>query len=180
MGQIQGQRRDAKAAREMFAKAAEVDATYVPARLALGGLDLAEKNPDAAIKEFDAAIQANPKSLAAVQAKVAALLSEKRIKEAIQLTETAVKENEKDAGFHTLLGGLYLADGQNDKAAASFRRSLELDPKSAGARLGLARVAMNQKKEDEAISQLQAALKDRPDQPTAVLLLTALYEKSGL
>jgi len=179
MGQIQTQRRDAKAAREMFAKAAEVDATFVPARLALGGLDLVEKNPDAANKEFDAAVQANPKSLAAVQAKVTALVAEKKIKEAIQFAESAVKGNEKDAGFHTLLGGLYLTDGQHDKASASFRRSLELDPKSVGARLGLARVALIQKKDDEATTQLQAALKDRPDQPTAVLLLTALYEKTG-
>jgi len=179
MGQIQTRRRDPKAAREMFAKAAEVDATYVPARIAMGGLDLAENNPDAANKEFDAAIQANPKSLQAVQAKVTALLSQKRIKEAIQIAESAVKSNEQDAGFHTLLGGLYLADGQSDKASGSFRRSLELDSKSVGARLGLARVAISQKKEDEAISQLQAILKDRPDQPTAVLLLTALYEKAG-
>ena len=179
IGQIQTRRRDNKAAREMFAKAAEVDATYVPARLALGGLDLAEKNPDAANKEFDAAIQANPKSLPAVQAKVSALLAEKRIKEAIQIAESAVKGNERDAGFHALLGGLYLADSQNDKASASFRRALELDPKSAGARLGLARLAISQKKDEEAIGHLQAALKDRPDQPTAVLLLTALYEKAG-
>ena len=124
IGQIQARRRDAKAAREMFAKAAEVDATYVPARLALGELDLAEKNPDAAIKEFDAAMQANPKSLPAVQAKVTALLAGKRIKEAIQVAETAVKANEQDPGFHTLLGGLYLADGQNDRATTSLRRAL--------------------------------------------------------
>ena len=179
MGQIQTLRRDQKAAREMFAKAAEVDATYVPARLALGGLDLAQNNPDGAMKEFDAAIQANPKSLQAVQAKVAALMKEKRIKEAIQLTESSTKANPQDAGFHNLLGGLYLADNQNDKASASFRRALELDPKSVGARLGLARVAISLKKDEEAIGHLQAVLKDRPDQPTAVLLLTAFYDRAG-
>ena len=85
------------------------------------------------------------------------------MKEAIQVAESAVKANEQDAGFRTLLGGLYLIDGQNDKASASYRRSLELDPKSAGARLGLARLAVGQKREEEAIGHLQAALKDRPD-----------------
>jgi len=180
MGQIQTIRRDAKSARNMYAKAAELDATYVPARLALGQLDLAANDPDAAVKEFDAAIQANPKSLPAVQAKVTALLGQKRTKEAIQVAESAVKANEQDAGFHTLLGGLYLFDGQNDKASASYRRSLELDPKSAGARLGLARLAVGQKREEEAIGHLQAVLKERPDLPSAVSLLTALYEKAGL
>jgi tetratricopeptide (TPR) repeat protein len=179
MGQIQARRRDVKAARQMFARAAELDATYVPARLALGQLSLAEKDPDAAAKEFDAAVQANPKSLPAVQAKVSALVAQKRIKEAIQVAESAVKTNEHDSGFHALLGGLYLADNQNDKATLSFRRSLELDPKSLGARLGLARVAIGQKRDEEAIGHLQAVLKDRPDQPIAVLLLTSLYEKAG-
>jgi len=179
MGQIQNRRSNTRAAREMFAKAAEVDATYVPARLALGGLDLAANDPDAAIKEFDTAIQANPKSIEAVQAKVAALLREKRLKEAIQVAEAAVKANEQNAAFHTLLGGLYLADNQNDTASGSFRRALELDAKFIGARLGLARIAINQKREEEAVNQLQAVLKDRADQPTAVLLLTALYERTG-
>src|SRR5262249_59877577 len=91
MGQTPTRRRDTKAAREMFAKAAEMDATYVPARLALGGLDLVEKNPDNALKEFDAAVKANPKSLQAVQAKVSALLAEKRIKEAIEVAESSTK-----------------------------------------------------------------------------------------
>jgi tetratricopeptide (TPR) repeat protein len=179
LGQIETGRRDAKSARNMYTKAAELDATYVPARLALGQLDLAANDPDAAVKEFDTAIQANPKSLPAVQAKVTALLGQKRVKEAIQVAEAAVKANDQDAGFHTLLGGLYLIDGQNDKASASYRRALELDPKSAGARLGLARVAIGQKKEDEAIGHLQAALRERPDLPTAVLLLTTLYDKAG-
>ena len=179
MGQIQTRRRDQKAAREMFAKAAEVDATYVPARLALGGLDLIANNPDGAMKEFDAAIQANPKSLPAVQAKVSALLAEKKVKEAIQIGEAAVKQNEQDAGFHALLGALYLADGQAERASASFRRALELDPNSIPARLGLARVAISQQKDEEAIGHLKAVIKDRPDQPTAVALLTSLYEKTG-
>jgi tetratricopeptide (TPR) repeat protein len=179
LGQIQTRRRDAKAAREMFTKAAELDATYVPARLALGQLALAEKDPEAAAKEFDAAVQANPKSLPAIQAKVTALLMQKQVKEAIQFAESAVKGNEQDPAFHALLGGLYLADNQHDKASASFRRSLELDPKSVGARLGLARSAVIQKRDEEAIGHLQAALKDRPDTPTVVLLLTSLYEKVG-
>ncbi len=99
LGQIQTQRRDARAAREMFAKAAALDATYVPARLALGRLDIVEKNPQEAIKEFDAAVQANPKSLEALQGKIGALLAEKKIKEAIQVAEAAVKANEQDAGL---------------------------------------------------------------------------------
>ena len=110
----------------------------------------------------------------ALQGKIGALLGEKKIKEAIQVAEAAVKANEQDAGFHTLLGSLYVADNQYDKASASFRRSLELNPRYVGARLGLARLALGQKRDEEAISQLQAALKERPDEPTVVLLLTSL------
>src|SRR5262249_8663267 len=146
MGQIHAQRGSQKAAREMFAKAAEVDATYVPARLALGRLDYAGKNIEGAVKEFDAAVQANPKSLEAVRDKAAGRNSENRVKEAVQFVKSSVKANDRDASFHTILGNLYQLDGQNDKAAGSFRRALELDPGAVGARLGLARLALGQQR----------------------------------
>ena len=82
------------------------------------GADLAEKNPDAANKEFDAAIQADPKSLFAVQAKVSALLAEKRIKEAIQITESVASRGTSEMRAFTRCWAVFtLADSQNDKAS---------------------------------------------------------------
>jgi len=80
--------------------------------------------------------------LEALQGKIGALLGEKKIKEAIQVAEAAVKANEQDAASTRSSASLYVADNQYDKASASFRRSLELNPRYVGARLGLARLAL--------------------------------------
>jgi tetratricopeptide (TPR) repeat protein len=177
LGEIQTQRGNSKAAQEMFAKAAEVDATYVPAHLALGALRVGEKDVAGALKEFDTAVQADPKSLPATRAKVGALIVQKKLREAVQAVETAVKADPDNPGFHTLLAGVYALDGRADKAAAEYKRALELDPRAVGPRVGLARLALSQNQEEEAVTQLQAAVKERPAEPTAVLLLASLYDR---
>jgi tetratricopeptide (TPR) repeat protein len=177
LGEIQAQRGNAKAAQEMFAKAAEVDVTYAPAHVALGALRLGEKDVGGALREFDSAVQADPKSLPATRAKIGALIVQKRLREAAEAAEGAVKADPSNPGFHTLLAGVYLLDGRADKATAEYKRALELDPRAVAPHLGLARLALGRNQEEEAVSQLQAAVKERPAEPTAVLLLASLYDR---
>jgi tetratricopeptide (TPR) repeat protein len=177
LGQIRAQQGNTRAAQELFAKAAEVDATYAPARIALGQVFAGRKETEAALKEFDAAVQADPRSLAAVRTKTAALVRRNGPKDAIGFVESAVERDPRSAGFRTLLGALYAMDRQPDKAIAAYRAAVELDPKALEARLGLASLALKQGKERDAIVQLQAAVKDHPDNSLAVLLLATLHQK---
>ncbi|HET8576774.1 MAG TPA: tetratricopeptide repeat protein [Methylomirabilota bacterium] len=175
LGQIAAQRGDAKTAREMFSKAAEGGGESA-AHLALGRLAAQEKNQDAALKEFDAAVSADPSSIRAARAKVGALIQQKRVKEAVDFAEGAARREAKRPEFAMLLGGAYASAGQWDKASAAYRRALDLDPAAVVPRLGLARVALAQRKDEEAIAQLQAALQHDPGNPAAALLITASYE----
>jgi tetratricopeptide (TPR) repeat protein len=179
LGHILALRGDSKGAQEKFAKAAEVDPAFVPAHLTAGQLHLAAKDPGSALKDFEAAVGADPTSLAAATAKAMALAQQNRLKEAIQFVEEALRSGPRDTGFYSLLGGLYAADGQKGKASAAFARALEGDPKNLSARLGLASVLMADGKDEEAIAHLQAAVKDRPDNLTAVFLLRSLYDRLG-
>ena len=179
IGQILAQRGNLKGAEEKFAKAAEVDASFVPGHLAASQAYLATKDTNAAFRALDAAVKADPNSLTAATAKATTLAQHNRLKDAIDFVEEAVKSGKKSAGFYALLGNLYAADGKKDKAAAAFRQTLEIDRKSSAARLGLARVLITQGKEEEAIAQLQAAATDKPDDIASVLLLRSLYERLG-
>jgi len=179
MGQTRAQRGDRKGAEEMFMKASEVDATFAPAYLAAGQLHLVAKDVTTALKDFDAAVKADPNSLEAISLKAITLAQQKRLKEAIEFVEETAKGDKRDPGFYSLLGNLYAADGQKDKAAANFRQALKTDPKNPAGHLGLTRLAMAEGKDEDAIVHLQAAVKQRPDDLTAVLLLRALYERVG-
>ena len=179
MGQIRAQRGDLKAAEKMFARASEVDASYVPARLAAGELHLTARDVPSALKDFDAALRADPGSLAATTAKAVTLAQHGRGEEAIGFVEGIIRGGQRDPGFSTLLGNLYLSGGRTSQAGVSFRRALDADSRSSAARLGLARVAIAEGKDEDAVAQLHAAVKERPDNVAAVLLLRSLYERLG-
>lgn len=177
LGEIRAVQGQAAAAREMYAKAAEVDATYAPAHLAMGQLHAVGRDMDSALKEFDAAVKADPRSLVAIRTKAAALVQQKRAGEAIAFVASAAAADPGNAALHALLGGLHAGESQWDRAQASYRKALELDAKSLDAHLGLARLAMREGKDAEAIRQLQAAVKARPDHPAAVMMLASLHAR---
>ena len=177
MGYVQSAAGNTKAARELFAKASEVEGGAAPAHLALGRLSAGEKDMDSAIKEFDLAKEADPKAIAPVRTKIAALLQQNRGKEALQEAESAASKQPKVAGFQLLVGSLYGREQQWDKSSAAFKKALELDPRSRDARMGLARVAVAQQKEDEAVGYLQPIIKEAPGQAATVLMLARIYER---
>lgn len=179
VGQIRAQRGNLKGAAEMFTRAAEVDPSFVPAYLAAGHLHVLAGDVTSALKDFDAAVKADPTSLRATSTKAAALVQERRAKDAIEFVEEAVKDGRRDPGFYALLGNLYAADGQKGKAVASFNRALETDSRYGSARLGLARMAIAEGNDEEAVVQLHAAVKERPGDLTTVLLLRSLYDRLG-
>jgi tetratricopeptide (TPR) repeat protein len=177
LGQIYAQRGDAKTAREMFSKAAEAGGGEAAGHFALGRLAQMEQNPDAALREFDAALSANPSSIVAARAKVSALLRQNRAKEAVAFAESAARREAGRPEFHVLLGAVYASDRQWEKAVTAYRKALELDATAVTPRLGLARVAMGQGKDEDAIVQLQTALQHDPGNAIAALMIAALYEK---
>ena len=179
LGLIRAREGDAKGAQQLFSKAAEADATYAPARVALGQLDVGRNDLDAALQDFDAAVKANPKSLTAARAKAAVLARQGKTREAIDFVSGLAKNDPRNAGLQSLLGNILLSDRQFDAAGTAYRKALELDARGVEPRLGLARLALAQNKDDEALNQLQAAIKQHPDQPAAVLLLAMVADRRG-
>jgi tetratricopeptide (TPR) repeat protein len=179
LGEIRYQRGDVAGAREMLTRAASGSATFVPARLALGRLLLAQREPQAALREFEAALDAERQSLPAAQMKALTLVHAKRTQDAIDFVEAQTRSEPRARGFHALLGALYMIDRQWSRANAGYLKELEVDPHSVDARLGLASAALAQGREDDAISRLQEVVRVTPGHVPATLLLASLYARNG-
>ena len=61
------------------------------------------------------------------------LLNQKKVIEAIEILKLNVEAYPKSANVYDSLGEAYMVDGQTAAAIASYRKSLELDPKNANA-----------------------------------------------
>lgn len=94
------------------------------------------------------------------------------------LFRTAVAADAGSVRARVRWGQLYLAAHQYAEAARLFTEALELDPKSAFARLGLVRVGA-ERFEGGALADLTALQAEYPQQPEAPLLLARLKLEQG-
>jgi len=82
---------------------------------------------------------------------------------AIDLFRQAIAISGRVSGYHGNLGNVYLETAQFGEAARCYRKVLALDLASAPARFGLGVALMAEKSYAEAVKELAAALKLRPD-----------------
>ena len=164
MGNAHAAKGDLRAAQEAFAKAIEADPKFTPGRVALGNVYNLEKKPEDAIKEFDAALTQNPRDQRAVTAKIATLIQQERVDEAIAVAQAAVQTDPKSAAAHELLGRLYALKRNTPAAEKALTAALQLDERFVPARLTLARLAVANGKPADAVPQLQRVLKEAAEQ----------------
>jgi tetratricopeptide (TPR) repeat protein len=65
------------------------------------------------------------------------------------------------------LGNLYLTEKRNEDAARWYARAIGIDPRNMSARCNLAGALANQGKYEEAVTELEAALRIDPNHPIA-------------
>ena len=89
----------------------------------------------------------------------------------------AEKEGDSDVFFN--MGIAYKAKGEIDKAAAEYRRALELVPDYAEAHNNLGNLLKDRKKYDEAIRHFEASIKVLPDNPSYHNNLGSVHAMKG-
>ena len=103
----------------------------------IGHLLLGEGEFDQALKEFEAAAQANPDD-AFLRFRLATLYLRKGdLKKALVEAEAAAKIDPQSLDNHLLLAGLYSSLGQIQKGLSEYQEVLKLDPKNQEALLYL-------------------------------------------
>jgi tetratricopeptide (TPR) repeat protein len=77
------------------------------------------------------------------------------------------------------LGRVENALWADEKASAAFQRAIAIDPDYEEARVSYAAALLDQGALDEAVRQLNAALQQKPDDGTALYLLSQAYAREG-
>src|SRR5437762_2066291 len=177
LGAIYATRGDLKRAEEMYARALEIDPKFLPGRIGLGNVYDVDRRPEEALKQYDAALQSDGRYGPAIAAKVGALVRQKRVDEAIRFV--TAQGDPQDAQAISRLGRLYRLNNEPRKAEEAFRRALKLNDRMVEARFALARLALDEKKDGEALGILQAIINDEPRHVPTALLLTTLYTRQA-
>lgn len=127
------------------------------------GIDLADRGwLDEAIREFRKAIDLDP-AAAHAHGNLATVLAEKgELLDALFEYVAGVQADPESPGAHHYLGSFLAAHAQ-ELAMAEFRRALELEPDFPEAHLNLALTLADQGKLEEAVTELETAHKQAPD-----------------
>ncbi|QSA98803.1 XrtA/PEP-CTERM system TPR-repeat protein PrsT [Methylococcus sp. EFPC2] len=164
---------------DYLARAAELapDNGFVRERLALGRI--ATGNMDQAVADLKSAVEIDPNLVQADITLVLALLQQKKYDEAIAAAVKLKEKKSNDPMPDNLLGTAYMAKGEGGKAREHWLQALSIKQDYNTARLNLARLALTEKKPDEARRELVAVLKTDPNNLNALLGLAQLAESQG-
>jgi putative PEP-CTERM system TPR-repeat lipoprotein len=169
---------DRAAARSAFARAAAAEPEDAGARARLGMTRISLGETEEGIEDLEAASKMAPGS----EADVALAIAYFRTKEFDKTLEAAKRVQErhptKAIGFN-LAGVAYRGKEDLEESKKAFRRALEVEPGNRDALDNLARVAITEKKFDEARGFYQEIQKRNPGDPRWYLAIAQLDLRSG-
>jgi len=138
------------------------------------GLEYQQKLP-----ELKDAVEKSPKDASARKSYGVALYATGDLEGAKKQYEEASKLDTKDAVVLNNLANTYRDLGQVDKAIETYKKSIELSPKSLNAYANLANVQLYSKnKPQDAIATYKSGLEELPDNTQLQQLLAVAYEQA--
>lgn len=124
-------------------------------------------------------VKKDPRNLEARINLVIALAELGRVEEAEEELKKAQKLNSKDPRIFSAAALIEVKKGNKDRAAEFYKRAIEADPTDNASRLELARILIEKKKFEEAISILEEAKKIAPMIADTYYLLGKCYKETG-
>jgi tetratricopeptide (TPR) repeat protein len=145
------------------------------ARLLIGSILLLADDKHGAIKEFERAIELNPKLPGLQSSYGRALMRLGDSESAVKAFKRELVDNPNDFDANLFLGILLKRDKELDEAAAPLARAARLRPRDSYARYHLGALYAAQGKPAEAQKLLEAVARDYPDFAEARVLLASVY-----
>jgi len=136
----------------------------------LGAAQLAKADTQAAITSFEKALEIDPGFRPALTNLARIRESSGDLNGAVQLYGDFLEKNPNDAGVLLARAQLYLKSGNMDAAVADLEAARSGDTSAIEPRLILARLALTQRRMDDARTLMQEALTIAPDSPAVQLL----------
>jgi len=167
----------------LLAADAKLDDSTVGGLVAHGQALAEEGNHSAALEKYDAALARDPASADAHAWKAASLIALRRLDEADEQINKALKANQDEFTYQMIAGRLQIARGNIDDGSVTYERAAKLSPKNAGkvyADLAAALAARNEEKLNGRIeAALKAAASADPPHLDALFNLGQSYVSAG-
>jgi tetratricopeptide (TPR) repeat protein len=145
----------------------------------LGGVFLNEGRVDQAEKQFQGALEINPRDVGALNELGVAMLREGRVDQAVAQLRRALEIAPNNAETRINLGAALLGKQQAEEAAAHLQQALKMEPKNTLAHKDLARALFQEGRRDEAIAELRTVVDIDPGDAEARNSLGAALMRGG-
>lgn len=160
--------------------ALEINPDNAEARRLLGELYLKQGAGDGAEKELRKALVLGVAPEAIREPLAEALKQQGKYQQILtEITPLDSLPPESNARLYCFRGDALQAMGKPDEAWQQYSQALEVDPKSYSAKLGLARLAMDRQKPDEAMALIDEAAGMAPENAEVLAFRGGLYEIKG-
>jgi len=145
-----------------------------------GARSLREKNPEEAVKEFQAALEMEPDRTTTYAMLGAAYAAAGQTDAALDASQRALEQEPTEGAHHNNLGTLLVSAGRLPEALEHFRRAAQLDPdRAASYQFNLGAALLNAGRSDEALPALEQATRSDPTLAVAHFFLgVALFRTS--
>ena len=145
------------------------------ARLILAKLEISQKSFDKALEYIDSVERDNPSNQNAKLLKAQVLFATEKFSDAKIVVETILWQKPDMDQALSLLGSIYLVQGELDKAYANYKEALKISPKNLAALSYIVRKEVREEHVDYAIELLERTLKYLPSQLNVLTQLIELY-----
>ncbi len=167
-GKIKSGRELAKAGRHDealadFETALKLDPNSKIAHMAAGSLKARQNREEEALRHFREALRIDPMNIQAHLRAARVLLARKEVDKAQEYVESAARIDGKNSAVQLFLGHLAMTKKDLPKAKAHLTQALTLNPRLVRGRIQMAAVLRSEGKMDDALAQLNAAVRIDPN-----------------
>jgi tetratricopeptide (TPR) repeat protein len=172
---------DSKSAERHFEKSLQLAPYFYPAHNELGRVYLARKDFSAAQHEFEEAVRLNQSDAEAHLNLGNVFLLSGKYDDALRSVQEGLRRDPDSAVGQFVLGSIYERTGKYPEAEHALRQALQFDARMSTVHLELVNLYLAEKKKTEAKAELEAFLKNFPDDPMVprVRAVLARLEKSN-
>jgi putative PEP-CTERM system TPR-repeat lipoprotein len=170
---------DLKQASRYYAAATDSKPQESVARTRLGQIALASGDPDAGIRELEAAVALDGAPMQSDVALIVGHVKKNDLNSALQAANALAKKYPANPLSHQMLGVVYAARKDFVAARAAFAKALELNPSYLPAIANLARLDIAEKKPADARKRFEAVISKDPKNEQALLALADVMARTG-
>ena len=168
---IEFRKRNFLSARELILQVLKAAPNHMQSVLLAGALEFELGSHNQAQSYLGQVLAQAPGNLYARKLLITSLAKSGRVGRALEVLRPALEQAQDDGGLLTLAGDLYLESNDFAKAGQYFDKAARLDPKSAGARTGLALSRLGSGETVRGLADLESAVQLDPGKYQADIML---------